>query len=265
MSKKIIAALIAATILFVCLFAACNKNKDEDEDETTRIYGDVTEYNFVTDENGERVYSPNGEFLVYVTDADGELVTNADGVPETQAQQFVPIVEDNKAEYYGYSITLPDGWKVDETKSGSFVNEKKGQKVSITAVNKSYDDYYASNKETYEKFSKTEGLSATWEENYNLGNGCNKVVRFTLKNKDAMNVMYFFVNNNNLYKILFEAADPSTAVADSEAICAAVSYKPYQYFEIDATDASDVEESVWESILAEEGTTSAPSTESVTQ
>lgn len=256
MSKKIIAALLIATMLFVCVFAACNKNKDE-EDETTRVYGDETEYAFVTDENGNRVYTPDGEFVVYVTDADGKQVTNADGVAETMVQQFVPIVEDNVAEYYGYSITLPEGWAVNTAKSGSFINEKKAQKVSITAVNEAYEDYYASNKGTYETFSKTDGVEVSWEEDYNLGDGCSQAVRFTLKSDKGMNVMYFFVNNGNLYKILFEAADPATAVADSEAICAAVSYKPYQYFE---TDESVVEESVIESILAGELTTAAAET-----
>ncbi len=255
MSKKIIAALLVATMLFICVFAACNKNKNDEEDDTTRLYGDATEYNFVTDEEGNRVLTPDGEFVVYVTDEDGKQVTNAEGVPESMVQQFVPIFEDNKAEYYGYSINLPEGWEVDSTKSGSFINEAKQQKVSITAINETYADYYESNKDAYEKFSKTSDLTVTWEENYNLGEGCGKVVRFTLKSENGMNVMYFFVNNNNLYKILFEAVDPATAVADSEAICAAVSYKPYQYFEIDVTDASDVQESVWESILSDESTT----------
>lgn len=255
MSKKIIAALLVATMLFVCVFAACNKNKNEEEDETTRVYADVDEYDFVTDEEGNRILTPDGELLVYVTDEDGKQVTNAEGVPETMIQQFVPIIEDNKAEYYGYSINLPEGWDVDSAKSGSFVNKSKQQKVSITAINETYDDYYASNKETYEKFSNTDGITVTWEENYNLGADCGKAVRFTLKTSSGMNVMYFFVNNNNLYKILFEAVDPATAIADSEAICAAVSYKPYQYFEVDVTDASDVEESVWESILSGESTT----------
>lgn len=254
MSKKIIAALLVATMLFICVFAACNKNKNEDEDDTTRLYGDATEYNFVTDEEGNRVLTPEGEFVVYVTDEDGKQVTNAEGVPESMVQQFVPIFEDNKAEYYGYSINLPEGWEVDSTKSGSFINEDKQQMVSITAINETYSEYYEANKETYEKFSNTNGLTVTWEENYNLGDGCGKVVRFTLKSESGMNVMYFFVNNNNLYKILFEAVDPATAIADSEAICAAVSYKPYQYFEIDVTDASDVDESVWESILSDEAT-----------
>ena len=256
MSKKIIAALLVATMLFVCVFAACNKNKgDEEENETTKVYADATEYNFVTDENGNRVYTPDGEFIVYVTDADGETVTGANGEPETMAQQFVPIFEDNKAEYYGYSITLPEGWAVDNSKSGSFVNEAKQQKVSITAINKTYDEYYKSNKETYESLTKEASVTATWEESVALGDGCLKVVRFTLKSETGMNVMYFFVNNGNLYKILFEATDPATAVADSEAICAAVSYKPYQYFEVE--NEVEAEESVWESIISGEATEAA--------
>ncbi|MBR5441477.1 MAG: hypothetical protein IKV44_00850 [Clostridia bacterium] len=257
MSKKIIAALLVATMLFVCVFAACNKNKAENEEETTRVYADATEFNFVTDEDGNRVYTPDGEFIVYVTDEDGKVVTNESGEAESMVQQFVPIVDDNRAEYYGYSITLPEGWSVDETKSGSFVNNDKQQKVSITAINKTYSDYYESNKAAYEELSNEEGMTATWEEGVALGDGCARVVRFTLKSESAMNVMYFFVNNGNLYKILFEASDPATAVADSEAICAAVSYKPYQYFETEVTDASDVEESVWESIISGETVTEA--------
>ncbi len=269
MSKKIIAVLLVATILFMFAFAACNKTKQEDEeDETTKIYADVSDYNYVTDENGERVLSPEGEMLVYVTNEDGEKVTNKNGVPETLAQAFVPILEDDKAEYYGYSITLPEGWSVDETMSGGFINEKKKQRVDITAINKTYDEYYEASKKMYESLAKEPGATVTWDENFDLGKDCAKVVRFTLKTETQMNVMYFFVNNDNLYKILFEAADPATAVADSEAICAAVSYKPYQYFDIEVTDEADVEESVWESVLAGETvegivSSSAPATTTV--
>lgn len=263
MSKKIIAVLLAVTALFMCVFAACNKNQEEKEEEQekdTRVYGDVTEYHFVTDENGDRVYTKDGEFVVYVTDKNGDVVTNANGEGQTIAQQFVPIIDDNVAEFYGYSIELPEGWSASPTHTGSFVNEKKGQKVTITALEKTYDDYYESNKEAYETFSKEPGVTAIWEENIALGEGCSKVVRFGLKTEEGMNVMYFFINNNNLYKILFESADPNTAVADSEAICAAVSYKPYQYFEIEVTSKDDVEESIQESIMAEEALSTTEST-----
>lgn len=251
MSKKIIAVLLVATILFMFSFAACNKDKDEEEDETTKLYADVSDYNYVTDENGERVLSPDGEILVYVTDEDGETVTNKAGEPETLAQAFVPILEDNKAEYYGYSIELPEGWTVDETKSGAFINKGKNQRVDITPLNKTYDDYYEGNKKMYESLAKEPGATVTWDENYDLGKDCAKTVRFTLKTETEMSVMYFFVNNDNLYKVLFVSADPTTAIAESEAICAAVSYKPYQYFEIEVTDKADVDESVWESALAD--------------
>ncbi len=246
MSKKIIAVLLAVTVVFMCVFAACNKNKEEKEEQETKVYGDVTEYPFVTDENGDRVYTDDGEFVVYVTNESGDVVTDANGEGQTIVQQFVPIIEDNVAEFYGYSIELPEGWSASSTRSGTFVNEKKGQKVTITALEKTYDDYYDANKQTYEAFKGETKATVTWEEDVTLGEGCSKVVRFGLKTDEGMNVMYFFVNNNNLYKILFESADPNTAVADSEAICAAVSYKPYQYFEIDVTGA--VEESVVESI-----------------
>lgn len=252
MSKKIIAALIAATLVFTCVFVACNK--DETEEEDTRVYGDVTEYPFVTDENGDRVYTDDGEFVVYVTDEDGKTVTNSAGEPETVAQQFAPILEDNVAEHYGYTIELPDGWEPDPQKSGRFINEDALQQVTITVLEKTYDEYYESNKNAYSELLKVEaeGITSTWEEDVKLGEGCENVVRFTMKTDSGMNVMYFFINNDNLYKILFETANPDTAVEDSEAICAAVSYKPYQYFELDVTEAPTTELVIPDSVVTDD-------------
>lgn len=228
MSKKLIAAMVALTILFVCVFAACNKDKDED-----RAYIENDEYDFVTDENGSRVYSDDGEFLVYATDEDGKTVTNAKGEKETLGQPFQPIDDDGVYEDYGYKIELPEGWKA-TNQNGVFENKEKEQVLDITVVNKTYDEYYTFNKDTYKKLKDQEGITLTWTEDIKISEKCEKAVRFTMTNKDGTTVMYFFTNSGNTYKVMFSTPNEETAIEDSLAICRAVSYKPYKYYpEID--------------------------------
>ena len=88
MSKKIIAVIAVVTIVFVSVFAACNK-KDDDG-----IYVEIDDLNIVTDENGEKILADNGELLVYATDEDGDRIKNDKGEYETLAQQFQPIEDD---------------------------------------------------------------------------------------------------------------------------------------------------------------------------
>lgn len=224
MSKKLIAAMVALTILFVCVFAACNKDKDED-----RAYIENDEYDFVTDENGSRVYGENGEFLVYATDEDGEHVTKENGEKETLGQPFQPVDDDGVYEEYGYKIVLPDGWKsTDQT--GVFANKEKEQQFEVSVVKKSYDDYYKFNKDTYKTLGGQEDIKVTWEDDVKLSDECNGTVRFTMEKEDTTVVMYFFENSGNTYKFMFSTENKDTAVEDSLAICKAVSYKPYQYY-----------------------------------
>lgn len=245
MNKKIIAAMIAVTLLFVGVFAACKKNPEEEKEaEATRVYADNTEYNFVTDENGEKLLNEDGEFFVYSTDESGEVVTNENGEPATMVQQFVPVKEGNKVEYYGYTITLPEGWDT-HTEANKFVNEKDNQQFSVKPVPiteyPDYDSYYAKQKETYEQLVDQEGIEVTWEEDIDFAKGCKNVVRFTMTIKSeegsGTNVMYFFENNGNLYKLLFESINSENPVADCDEICSAIKFKPYQYFSEEETES----------------------------
>lgn len=222
MSKKIIAVTLLFAVLFTCVFTAC----DKDEEEETRVYIEPDEYDFVTDEDGSRVYNENGEFLVYATDDHGKRVTNEDGEPQTLARPFEPVEEDDKYEAYSYSFTLPEGWKATNA-LGDFENAEKGQRVSIRILNETYDDYYDTVYEDFKEMKKETGVSVTWEEDVEINENCTKAYRFTLSTDEGCNVMYVFLNSGNLYKVLFETADTANAVKDSEEICKAIAYKPY--------------------------------------
>ena len=179
-----------------------------------------------------KVLDENGEFVVYQTDADGDYVRNENGDRVTDIQPFEPLSEENVIKEYGYEINLPENWKIDENKLGGFVNEENNDVVSIVIHDKSYQDVYESNFETYEKLLAYDEIAVTWEENVeDLGDACEGVVRFTMKHAEGMNVLYFFRNAGNIYKILYESNNATTAVSDSVAICKAISYKPFDYFE----------------------------------
>ena len=238
MSKKIVAATIALTLVFVFAFAAC-KNNDAapTTTEANTVYGGYQNM-YVTDAAGNRVYSPLGEALVYVTDASGNIVTNAEGVPESQIRPFEPISEEGKVEYLGYKLTLPEGWVVTPD-SNRYINETAGHRVTITPINDTYDNYYAEQREMYDLLSKELPDSVSWTEDVSIGSGCIKVVRFTLNAEGEMRVMYFFENSGNLYKILFESTAPDTILNDSVTFCMAITYKPYKYFLDTTTTAPD--------------------------
>ncbi len=224
MSKKIVAVTLLFAVIFTCVFTACGK-KNEDE---TGVYIDPDKYDFVTDEDGSRVYNKDGEFLVYATEENGKRVTNADEEEQTLARPFEPIEEKDKYETYSYAFSLPKGWKATNI-VGDFENPKKGQKIFIRILNETYNDYYDKNYEDFEELKGTEGISVTWEENVTLNENCSKVYRFTLSSEEGARVMYVFLNAGNLYKVIFETPDAANAISDSLEICDAISYKPYAY------------------------------------
>ena len=130
MSKKIIAILTIVTILFVCVFAACEKE--------STLYIDHKEYDFVTDENGEKVLAEEGRLLVYETEKNGKNVTDENGENVTEAKQFQPIENDGVVEDYGYVLELPDGWSSTE-QYGMFENKKLKATCDVSVVKYLYD------------------------------------------------------------------------------------------------------------------------------
>ncbi len=222
MSKKLIAILTVATIVFVCVFAACEKEEG--------IYSDSKDYDFVTDENGEKVLSDDGQFLVYATDENGKHVTNADGEKETLLQQFTPLEEDGVIEDYGFKLTLPDGWKSVPSSFGSFINNSKGITCDISIVEYFYDDYYLTNKDFYKKLNK-ENVEVLWEEDIDFGKEYNGVCRFTMTVDDQVTVLYFFENSDNVYKLLFQGPKSDTLISDTEEFCKSMEFKAFTYYD----------------------------------
>lgn len=220
MSKKIIVILTVATILFVCVFAACEK-------ETSDYIGNK-DFEYVTDENGERVLSDDGQFVVYATDEKGKIIKDENGEKVTQLQQFQPIEEDGVIEDYGFKLALPDGWK---TTSEFGVFENKADKINcqISIVQYLYDDYYDMNKIVRDQAAES-GNETKWEEDLDFGKDYKGLCRFTMKSEDGLSILYFFENSGNVYKLLFVSTDVENAVAKSEEMCKAMSFKPFTYY-----------------------------------
>lgn len=224
MSKKIIAVLLVATVLFMCVFAACNKKEEEG------IYVENKDINFVTDENGEKVLDSDGRIIVYATDEDGKKTKDDNGEYVTLVQEFQPIEDDGVVEDLGFFFKIPEGWE-STNEFGVFKNEDAGQVFEISILEQLYDDYYKSTKEDYEEFSKLEGVTATWSEDVDLGKDFRGLCRFTMENKDGIIIMYIFENSKNLYKVRFIAeVNKEGAVAESEEMLKALTFKPYAYY-----------------------------------
>lgn len=233
MSKKIIAVIAVVTIVFVSVFAACNKKNNGDED---GIYIENDALDLVTDENGEKVLADNGALLVYSTEADGKRATKPDGEYVTVAKQFQPIEDDGVVEDYGFKFTLPEGWKSTD-RVGSFKNEAKEQTFEITISEESYEDFYEYNKNFQKELDAQSDMDFTWEDNVDFDENFKNLSRSTIKNAEGMVVIYIFENSNNTYRIVFTTINSDTAIADSEALCKAITFKPYTYYP-DVTSAT---------------------------
>ncbi len=232
MSKKIIAILTVITILFICVFAACEKNEDDN------IYIDNEEYDFVTDENGEKILGEDGRLLVYETEKNGKKVTDINGENVTEAKQFQPIENDGVVEDYGYILNLPEGWKTTE-QYGVFENKKLDITCDISIVKYLYDDYYKANFDVYNVL-KSENIECEWYEELDLPLEFNGACSLFMKNKDEVSVMYFFENADNVYKLLFVGSDKEETLKSSLEFCKSMKLKPYAYYtDITAVNRED--------------------------
>ncbi|MBO5290774.1 MAG: hypothetical protein J6K49_05110 [Clostridia bacterium] len=225
MTKRIIALMAVATIVFVCTFAACGKDE-------INVYADNKDFDFVTDENGQKVLSDDGEFIVYVTDEKGKRVTDSNKEEQTMFEQFVPLENDGVVENYGYIFTLPEGWKTDTADAGKFINKDKEAEASIGVVKYFYDDYYQLNKDTYETLKKELGEDAVkWEEEVDILPEAEKTCRFIMEKDGAMSILVFFENSGNVYKILYNTTSVDSGVYDCEIFCKAITFKAFQYYD----------------------------------
>lgn len=231
MSKKLIAILTVATIVFVCVFAACEKEDN--------IYIDDEEFEFVTDENGEKVLADDGQLIVYETDDKGKFVTDTNGERATYYQQFQPIENKGEVEDYGYKILLPDGWSTTDT-YGEFLNKKKNIKCEISVAKYFYNDYYDFNYDVYRQL-KNDDLDVSWEEEIDFGEDYKGVCRFIMKKDGVVNILYFFENSGNVYKVLFDGVGDDALISDTEIFCKSMEMKPFAYYD-DITAVSEKSE-----------------------
>lgn len=229
MSKKIIAILTIATILFVCVFAACEKKEEP--------YQDSDEINAVTDENGEFVLAEDGRYIVYVTDAEGERVTDKNGEYETEVVQFTPTMKDGVIEDYGFKLKVPDGWKV--TDQGNVFERKSGETLEMRLVKKTYEEYYKSTESFYGKLFE-EGVEGSLTEDASLVKGAEKAFKLVVDAKEAVYVTVVCYNHGNLYNLSYKAENVKADLEAIDAFLAGLEFKPYTYYPV-TTEATTAE------------------------
>ena len=224
MSKKIIAIISVFTIVFVCLFAACDKSNYKNP--ATGV-----EYELVTDENGNKVLSKDGELLAYEKDENGKYVTEENGEKVTKVQGFIGQIEENGVvEDFAYKLKLPEGWKTTD-KFGEFVNKSKEQTADVSILDVPYAEYYTRVAEVYKKSKDTEGVKASLEDDLTFLENADGTTRLTLETDGNVVIVVIFRNSGNLYKVLFNGKATDGVVADCEAFCKAIDFKPYKYYD----------------------------------
>ncbi len=239
MGKKFVALLIVVIMCCTFIFTACNKDKY-----TNPVTGE--EYILVTDENGKKVLSEDGELLVYSTDENGKKIKDDEGNYVTEVHGFIGQIENNGViEDYAYYFTLPSGWKP-VNDQGEFENKNKGYKLSIDILEETFNDYFAKSKKIYDsvnisiKDGMIDGVPTEihWDE-YTYDNIDTKAYIISFKNGDFSTVTMFFSNNDNLYvlRIEFEGdINFEDAKAEMLTVFSGLEFKPYAYYE-DLTDA----------------------------
>lgn len=219
MTKKFIAILTIATILFVCVFASCEKQKGP--------YTDADDIDAITNENGEFELAEDGQYLVYVTDEDGKKVTDKNGEYETEVQQFVPTIKKGVIEDYGFKLKIPDGWKI--TEEGNIFARGSDETVEVRLVKKTYDEYYGQSKKIFDALAE-EDIKCSIKEDTSLVEEAERAYKSVFYAENSVKVIVVFENHGNLYNITYEASPDK---ADLEAINAFLEnwkFKPFTYY-----------------------------------
>ena len=235
MSKKIIVALIVAILSFTAIFTACNKDNYTDPSS-----GD--KYILVTDENGEKVLSPDGELLVYVTDEDGKKIKDKEGNFETEVHGFVGQIENNGVvEDYAYYFTLPSGWKAVNDR-GEFENKSQKSNLQIEILDITFTDARAKINSVHKVLTEQSaegGIDAIIKNSYDNEKVGGKVYTLCVKYNDNIDATIIFENNGNSYQLNFETTrDITVEEAEAEVIelINSLKFKPYAYYN-DLTNA----------------------------
>ena len=230
MKRKMLVFLMVAVIALSVVFTSCNKD----------VYVNPStdsEYILVTDENGKKVLSEDGELIVYVTDVDGKKVKDDNGEYVTEIQGFVGQLEENGViEDYAYYFTLPDGWKAVNDR-GEFENKKTKSTLKIQILEETLDEAVAKIKKVYDAL---DGQKDKTEEEYKILKNSydNKIVNdkinvVTLQYNGETRVTLVFQNSGNTYQFDFSTTrDITVEEAEKETIefLNSIEFKPYTYF-----------------------------------
>lgn len=209
MEKKIIAVACVLVVLAVTLAACGSKYLIVEND-------DGMEYAAVTDEEGNTVVNEQGDIVVYVTDVDGDLVTDTNGEPQTNSITIPSVIADgDTVETADYTLTMPDGWTANS--NGRFTRDDN-ENVYLQITNfgeledQTLDTYVASMQENINALlaqTQQEYPSASVEySNHTLSQANrmdSRVVEFRVPDADgsmayyAMNV--YFVYQGELFKV----------------------------------------------------------------
>ena len=207
---------MVAVIALSVVFTSCNKD----------VYVNPStdsEYILVTDENGKKVLSEDGELIVYVTDVDGKKVKDDNGEYVTEIQGFVGQIEENGViEDYAYYFTLPDGWKAVNDR-GEFENKKTKSTLKIQILEETLDEAVAKIKKVYDAL---DGQKDKTEEEYKILKNSydNKIVNdkinvVTLQYDGETRVTLVFQNSGNTYQFDFSTTrDITVEEAEKETI-----------------------------------------------
>ncbi len=200
MKKRILCFSMVAVIALSVVLTACNKN----------VYVDPStseEYILVTDENGKKVLSEDGELIVYVTDVDGKKVKDDNGEYVTEIQGFVGQIEENGVvEDYAYYFTLPSGWKTVNDR-GEFESKSTKSNLKIQILEDTIEETIDKIEKVYSALNGQQGKT---EEEFkilknvydnNIVNGKINVV--TLQHNGETKVTLAFQNSGNTYQFDF--------------------------------------------------------------
>ncbi len=251
MRKKFLVVLMALVLLSSLLFTACSKVTYTDPQ--TGV-----EYVLVTDENGEKVLTDDGELLVYVTDENGKIQKDENGEPLTEIHGFIgQIIENGVVEDYAYKFKIPNDWKTTD-EFGVFTSSSLKAELKISVQKYTFNDYMDTAETLYESFSlkevqeKNKNLKAYWDE-FDYENADTKVYIVSASSDDLTSVTMFFENSNNTYQLLLESEKGNQSREEMTStmleIYEAFEFKNQTYYEgltDKVVDSSETTESVSE-------------------
>ena len=230
MGKKSVALLIVVIMCCTLIFTACNKDKYTDP-------STGGEFVLVTDENGGRVLSEDGELVVYATDENGKKIKDDDGNYVTEIHGFVGQIEsDGVIEDYAYFFTLPNGWKAINDR-GEFENKGDTATLQIEILEMTFSDVKRKIDRVYKVLDEksvegsVENLIKNEYDNIKVGS---KIYTLGVETAEELSVTIIFENNDNSYQFTYKTtSDISLEDAEKKVIVFIdefIKFKPYTYY-----------------------------------